>query len=93
MYVYIKKKYIQIYCQMIATQESVYERSEQKSILNRIYRAPRCWHDDDPVVGVVVRPVRLICWRKDVSGIIARPIRPTSKIVYRNGWSSLWIAV
>lgn len=59
---------------MIIIKERVYVRSEQKSILNRVYRSPRIWRNGDPAAEFVVSPVRLICKRKYVSGFIARPI-------------------
>lgn len=55
--------------------------SEQESILNRIYVTPRLWHDGDPSAEVVLRPVSLICYRKYVGRLIARPIPQASKAV------------
>lgn len=66
---------------MIVVEKGVYVRSEQKPILNRLYRAPRLWHDGDPATEVVFRPVGLICQRKYVSGFIARPIPQAGKCV------------
>ena len=53
-------------------------RSEQESILNRVYVTPRPWRDGDPAAEVVLIPVSLICYRKYVGRRIARPIPQAS---------------